>query len=303
MQIRSFSIKIAAIAAVGICICSLHGVVRADTVPAAAIVSANGPYTLICKYTVGKTSKYAMSITNQMSGVAGSNQAMNMVMDMNASSTVQSIDPATGNATEQFVISGMTGTMNGQPMPLNAQTATPAPTTMTVSPTGQMVSMPGAQGQSPIPGLSGPNPFGAMTFLPTKPVNIGDTWTSSIPVAALGTNLTCVMTLKSVNIVDGHAIAKIQANLSSTPGVPNPGAAGAPAGQATPLAGMNANFSGIVLTDFDIDAGAVSKTMGSMNMDMGGSVPAQANGAAPTPINMHMKMVMRMSLLPPATTN
>jgi hypothetical protein len=133
--------------------------------------------------------------------------------------------------------------------------------------------------QPQIPGFD-PSSVGSVTFLPLKPVNIGDTWTSSVPLTMLGLTLNNKMTLMSVQTVGASTIARIQTTTSSTPLAPT-------AGQATPIAAMG-TVTGDGFSDFDIGAGAIKST--TMNTRMSMSMPSGNDGQMKMTMDMKMKM-------------
>jgi hypothetical protein len=292
MQLSCFHLKLVLVTILTACVLSGPSILRADTAPAAptapAIGGPAGPYTLIYKFVAGKTLKYGMTMDmkDQMS-LAGQSQPLNMHIEMASTSNVQSVDPTTGAATEKVSMSNVNASMNGQPMPLDPAWGNIG-MTMVMAPNGKVLSTAGTKSPFAAFGMGDTNPFSSTFFLPSKPVNIGDTWTSTIPMPTIGMDFIILMTLKSVDVVNGQTIAKIQSSVSSKASAPDPTA-------KAPLGNSSGNVTGVITTDFNIDGGFADNTQGTIVMDIKSNVPG-ANGQQ-TQMLMHANMAMQMTLL------
>jgi hypothetical protein len=268
--------------------------------PLSAFAQTTGaPYTIAYKFTTGQQLKFGMSMDmNTQTTVGGTSRPINMHMHMSMTQTVQSVQPD-GSATLQTSLATDTETMNGQPMPTSSMPKINN-ISETLSPSGQILNLSGMP-SSPMTGNFNPNTFGMQSFLPTKPVNIGDTWTASVPIAMIGATINATMTLVAVSPAN---IATINTVMTSTPLAATPPAATTTPSTTTPavVPPMNMTMNGTGTTLFDITNGDVVSTDGHMTIGMTMTVPA--HGAQPShSMNMNMIMHMLMNLEPASTTH
>jgi hypothetical protein len=254
--------------------------------------ATTGPYLIAYKFVAGRSLKYSTAMDMQMQTNALAQAAPNNIhMDMAMTQTVESIDPTSGAATQQTEANYVDESMNGQPLPTTMLNSSMSKSfTTVIAPNGQMLSMTSPPGQPQVPGFS-MNSFIGVTFLPKTPVNVGDTWTASMPMASVGIALNMVMALQSVENVNGHTVAVIASHFTSVPITPT-------AGTAVPMMKITA-VTGDGITDFDLTSGEIVRNAATTTDDMSMALP-NAQAVQAKSMNMHMAMKMTMTLVPQA---
>jgi hypothetical protein len=266
------------------------------------VAAAPGGVLLRLKFKPGDQHTYKMAmdmamVVNMPAGAgagAGAAVPVKEHLDMVYRQTVESVDPATGNATLQMQFVSFNIFMNGKPLQLPPATLAPLqqPATIVMTPTGKTVSlkMPGVAG---FPG--GGSPWSSLQssgVLPDQPVKVGDTWQVTQNVPGVGMSIDIPMSFAGVTEQGGHAIARIDL-LYNGDMKANPNQAGGMALQTGSITGSGSQM-------FDNDLGLMTGTDMTMHMDSQMALPATARpagqtGAAP-PMHMVMDMHMVMGL-------
>lgn len=154
------------------------------------ITASGGKYTFKAKYTQGATQTYGMSMKMSSSAMP---QAMNMGMTI----VLKTVSVSGGNATMKVKAAGMT--MNGKAMKTPAQEQT-----MVVDAHGKV--------------LKGTSQNGVNSTLPTKPIAVGESWTSDNNVGTgMGAQkVQAHYTLTKIDNVMGKQVAVIAVSMTGS---------------------------------------------------------------------------------------
>jgi hypothetical protein len=297
-----------------IAILSVTAIVTVCTcgIPIVSADQAYAPYTLAYKYATGHVRKYNVTVdsTNAIT-TAGHTKTTDTHIEEISTSKVTAIRNTDGAAIEEVTGKTSVATENGSPMSMQGLPQDhDTPMTVVMSKTGRMLSVIPIPGDLPRPGYADPTAFVTVAFLPTTPVNEGDTWNSTFPLPALRLTIYCQSTLKSVSYTGGVNIALIDTTVSTTPPAPGPGANPMGQEQGTnspqqfeprPQMGYgqptqsSARLDGDVLAKFDMDAGQVISTIGNLTFS---DVSAPAQGSNEMPMVTHSNIRTLTSLAP-----
>ncbi len=195
-------------------------------VPAAALaqtVPTPAPVAVLLKYkfTPGEVLRYKYATdTSSAGGYTSFSSNVPMVTHMTAvlTYTVQSVEPATGNATIHMAFGQptMTMTANGATMPISVPADSLGDGTIVVSPTGAQISMkldtpdPAPDGSGATSMAASGGSMGQFSQLPDHPVSVGDIWRSVIRFGStIGGQMYTKQSLLGVSSEGGHAVADI----------------------------------------------------------------------------------------------
>ncbi len=256
---------------------------------AAAICHADTT-TMRYKFTAGQVITYKSSTDIDSTMVmSGQTIPLKQHIESMMTQTIQSV-AADGTATIKSGISSMQMSTNGQPttLPDDVMNKLAAGSSMTMTPTGKVKSLEMTDtsgGGLPGMDMTGSNPFGQMALLPDHPVNVGDSWRATVPIAQIGADMAVSMKLSQILKDSGASIAEIGTKYY---------AATKPGGSTIEGAPMKMDMllNGTGTTDFDIDAGNVKSTVANMTMKMTMAPPS--TGAQPQTIHVDMTMVMHL---------
>ncbi len=250
-------------------------------VPAQTAPAAPRAVLLKFKYTPGEVQRYQYTTdTSSAGGYTSFSSNVPMVTHMTAvlTETVQSVNPATGNATIHLAFGQptMTMTANGATMPISVPANSLGGGTMVVSPIGARISMKldGTTGAAPTgTAFTGVAPTGAelpntvssggtmgqFSPFPEHPVSVGDVWRGVISFgSAVGGEMYTKQSLLGVSSNGGHSVADIalrysmDMNLSRT------------AGDGLRITGTE---TGTGREQFDVTDGSVKSMMIAMHLN------------------------------------
>jgi|GEM_PF-1950567 len=286
-----------------------YGLAALALLPLAASAGPNDPVTLRMKFKAGETSDYQVSMqyTVNMPGLSQakpsgdvkppSANGMTQDLSMFQHSKVTKALP-NGNGEVEVTVTDATG-----------KGATAKPITMVYDPLGNVVSMnmPGSQGGGPTASM-----FGALgnpgisntqgTFLPSKAVKPGDTWTQSIKLPGYTGNGTVTVKYVKRNTVGRYQTAFLQSTMT-LPINFSLDSSGKPA--TDPSKAIVISSGTLKMTydnDFAIAEGKLirSSSNGVMDMTMitkGGKSPNGGTSAQPQKIAMSIKITSTASIL------
>jgi len=251
-----------------------------------------GPFTLAYKFTVGQVHRYSVAIDVIEKMISGPpTTPINIHVDLTTTQTIDSVSATDGAATERYQVTATGATMNGQPIALSSvKSFVPSEMTLVLSPVGKIVASNSAPGKATVPGFVNPNALGLLPLLSTDPVTADEAWTDHVPLPSIGVVMDDHVTLKGVSNNDGTQIAQIESKYTSA----QPFNAGTQMGQAK---NSGPSISGDYLTKFDINAGAVTSSIGRMTRTETGTANNGGQGAATETIQTEVRT--QMTLLKP----
>jgi hypothetical protein len=249
-------------------------------------------YLIKYKYVVGKTVRYSTS-TDMNTSMSLNGQPMNIVLHMDAvmRQTVKSVSPVDGTATVASTYHLTGETSKGNPVPIPASLMVPQTSTLTIKPSGEVINSASTNQSGLGGGMAGMQNFQGSALLPDKPVNIGDTWTTSFNIPMYAMSFTMTSTLKAVASLNGDNIAEITSSM--VPGSENPSAATGGSSNSM-ISAMHLQIQSMSDTFFDIDAGVLKSTTTNMTTD----TAATSRPGMPAMPPIHSLTVIKMNELP-----
>ena len=177
-----------------------------------------GDVSLRYKFATGNIASYRMS--NELALTTSTNGQTSVISNSVTGSlvnTVQSVD-SDGDATMTGQLQGVTDTttIDGQPltMPQSSIDKLKAPSTITVSPGGKILSINQAPATAGGPAsLMSPSTFFAYTTLPDHPVKINDTWRTPVMLPSLPDPMFVKLALIGIDKSSGSTVAILAAKV------------------------------------------------------------------------------------------
>ncbi|MCE5199171.1 MAG: hypothetical protein ABFD54_16240 [Armatimonadota bacterium] len=258
------------------------------------------PVLLEYKFTKGELDKYRFAMNMNMQPAEGMGiSAMNMSTSMVMKQKTIDVLPD-GSGVIQLTISDIK--LSG---PIAQGNSIPSQTVkMTVSKNGKLISIDssGVNTGMPMDMSSLMNQTGQQAELPSSPINIGDTWKSTIPMPFGGGSLTVLSTL----IANGEKVwsqdaARIRQEFAGSMNLGQmlKGMTGAlPGVQAETLSGMagSVDLTGSSELTFATSMGKMLKANNKTNAVIKIALPASAvQNGAPSSIDMTMNMTMTVT--------
>ena len=197
------------------------------------ITQSGSTYSIKMKHSVGQVLRYSMKMAINSPAVPGGKMAMTMQMESKTTKV------SGGLATVKTKLSGMS--LNGKPSKMGQSEVETV-----VDSLGKIVNGTGAS-------------QGMNASFPTKPVKIGESWTSTNTVPGPGgqpMKAKAVYTLKSVGVVGGKKVATIGVVLNSTGGMKMSGT-----GTQMILADDGSMLSATMIMDMELGANKMKMNM------------------------------------------
>jgi hypothetical protein len=232
------------------------------------------------KFQAGQTIYYRIVVdANGTVQMAAGNLPIKTHVEMIQAQTIKSVD-ANGAATISEKVMDFTTTVNGQPIPLPAQTQQQMeqPSTVVMTPEGQVLSFKVASGAGAMSPMGfDPSQLSQMQALPKSSVVVGDKWRGDFTSAVAGIETHVSYTLNALSTDGNTATVGQKIYVAFKPAKPANGT-------ASPVT-LNGLLNGTGTQQFDIAAGQILSQTNNLTLDM--TVTPAAN---PQPMKTHFDM-------------